>query len=250
MRDMLREELRRIEDVHWWLAGRRDILLHFLGSEVETGRMPRAALDCGCGSGTLLGRIEAGAVAVGLDLHRPEGRTDSPVRFVQGSVEALPFTAGAFDVICAFDVLEHVENDVRTLEQMARCLKPGGRLFVSVPAYAMLWDALDDLAGHVRRYRLRELRAKLKRAGLEAVRLTYFNTFLFPAVLAVRMLRKLERRLGVTSPPSDFAVPRPRALNAMLRAVFASELRLLRRIDFPYGGSILAIAGHGARSGQ
>lgn len=250
MHEKLHEEIRRIEDRHWWLVGRREIFLHFVRSEAGPGRLPHAALDCGCGSGAFVSRVAAAAVAVGLDLRAPEKRGDGRVKFVQGSMEELPFTGGCFDVICAFDVLEHVENDVATLEQMRHCLRPDGRLFISVPAYDMLWDALDDLAGHVRRYRLQELRAKLKSAGFEAVKITYFNTFLFPAVLVVRMARKLKRTLGLKSPPSDFAVPKPRALNALLRAAFESELFLLRWMDFPYGGSILAIAGQRGRSVQ
>jgi hypothetical protein len=82
------------------------------------------------------------------------------------------------------------------------------------------------------------------------LKITYFNTFLFPAVLAIRMVRKLRRRLRMKAPPSDFAIPEPRALNAMLRRVFESERFLLRWMNFPYGGSILAIAGAAERSGQ
>ena len=250
MHETLYEELRCNEDRHWWLVGRRKIFLDFLRQEASRTRFPYSALDCGCGSGAFVSRIDMAAIAVGLDLRPPVRLGDGRVEFVQALIEELPFSDSCFDVICAFDVLEHIENDVATLEQMRHCLKPDGRLFVSVPAYDLLWDVLDDLAGHVRRYRLREVRAKLKSAGFTSTKLTYFNTLLFPAVLAVRLLHKLKRKLGLKPPSSDFAVPRSRALNALLRTVFEFEVHLLRRIDFPYGGSILAIAGHAERSVQ
>jgi SAM-dependent methyltransferase len=163
---------------------------------------------------------------------------------VQAKAEELPFAVGTFDIICAFDVLEHLDNDLAALGQWRDLLKPEGHLLLSVPAYRFLWDSQDDLANHKRRYALRELRGKLADSQLVVRKITYFNTMLFPLVLVIRLLRKAQSMVvGETMNRSDFSLTRAGKVKDLLCEVFSSEIRLLSRLNFPFGGSIFCIAG-------
>jgi SAM-dependent methyltransferase len=69
-----------------------------------------------------------------------------------GEITALPFANGRFDLVAAFDVVEHVEDDRRVFAELTRVLKPGGRLIFSVPLHPAHWTEFDDYVGHARRY--------------------------------------------------------------------------------------------------
>jgi SAM-dependent methyltransferase len=142
-------------------------------------------------------------------------------------------------VAAAFDVVEHIHDDVGALRRMGDALVPGGLLVVTVPANAWLWGPYDELNQHVRRYGRRNLRAALEAAGYHVERTTYFNSFLFPVAAAVRVARRntTYRRDAA----ADWVVP-PRAVNEALARVFAAERRPLRHVDLPFGVSALALA--------
>jgi SAM-dependent methyltransferase len=150
--------------------------------------------------------------------------------------DAIPLEAGRWDAVCLFDVLEHVDAEAAALAACRRLLAPGGRLFVTVPAYAWLWSRHDEVLGHRRRYTAGRLRRVAEAAGLVVERLTYFNTLLAPAIVAVRLARAALRRPG-----HDLDRPAP-LLNRALAACFAAEARLLRWMSPPFGISILLVA--------
>jgi len=85
---------------------------------------------------------------------------------VVGEITALPFAAQRFDLVVAFDVIEHVEDDRRAFREICRVLKPGGHLLLSVPLHAAHWTEFDALVGHARRYDVVDLRALLAEHGL------------------------------------------------------------------------------------
>jgi SAM-dependent methyltransferase len=84
----------------------------------------------------------------------------------------LPFCDGAFQVVCAFEVLEHIPEDQATIAEIARVLRPGGAFFVSVPVNPQLFTAFDTVCGHVRRYDAEALQAQLAQVGLSIERWT------------------------------------------------------------------------------
>jgi SAM-dependent methyltransferase len=151
-----------------------------------------------------------------------------------------PFEAGSFDVVSALDVIEHADDDLALLLEMRRLLRSGGLAVVSVPAYRFLWGPHDDINHHKRRYTAPVLRKQIDRAGLKIVRLTYFNTMFFPAVAGVRLARKL--RGGQSRPKSDFTLTKPGTANNILGRLFAAEAPVLKRMNLPFGVSILALA--------
>jgi SAM-dependent methyltransferase len=156
--------------------------------------------------------------------------------------DAVPFAGGSFDLVCLLDVLEHIDDDRAALRRVRGLLRPGGRLLLTVPAYQWLYGAHDRAHHHRRRYSAADVRRRAREAGLETQRCGYFNTFLFPLVVA----RRIGQRRGEATDSADAALPGP-ALNRLLHTVFSSERWLVPRLLFPFGTSVLAVLarGHG-----
>jgi SAM-dependent methyltransferase len=228
---------------HWWFRGRRRVLLDLIRRASRGIARPRI-LDYGCGTGgntdayTPLGAvvgIEPNADAVAMAHAR------GTARFCRGSGTELPFKAGAFDVAVASDVLEHIEDDLGAVREIARVLRPGGALVVSVPAHPWLFGDHDAALMHFRRYTRDNLRRALSDGGLQVEWMSYWNSALFPAVAAYRLLAPRRGTNGVRSHTGI----EPGLANEPLAGVLALEARLLRYTRLPWGLSLLAIGRRG-----
>lgn len=219
-----------VEGCHWWFGGRAAIITASLGRFVAPGS---SLLDVGCGTGGLTAELSRTYDTRGVD-QEPAAVELARRRGVRATVigpgEPL---SGTHQAVCAFDVLEHMADDVAFVGELRRASVPGGVVAVTVPAYARLWGPMDTLAGHVRRYRLRQLESVMARAGLSRLHATYFNTLLFPAVALLR-LAGFPRSGRELDPP-------PGLLNAPLRRVFAAEAAIAPRVRLPFGASILYV---------
>jgi SAM-dependent methyltransferase len=202
-------------------------------------------LEIGCGTGFVLAGLRQRFPALRLVGGEPSAAGLQIARSRLPGVELrqlvghrLPFDR-EFDVVGCFDVLEHVDDDVRVLAEMRRASAPGGGVLVSVPQHPRLWSAVDEFSEHRRRYTARELRGKLATAGFEVMRTTSFVSLLLPLV-ALSRLRA--RGPGETyDPRTEYRLPR--WLDAALERVMAVERALMRRgVSFPAGSSLLAVA--------
>jgi SAM-dependent methyltransferase len=245
MRREFYAEYFQTEDRHWWFLGRREIFLRlldrYLGPAPENPA--RRVLDVGCGTGTMVRHLSRYGRAEGIDADSEairfcRERGIERVRHVASL--PLPFDEDTFVLVTALDVLEHIDDDAAMLAEIHRVLSPGGKLLVSVPAYRFLWGPQDVISEHKRRYVARELEARLAGAGFELQRLSYFNTFLFPPIAAIRLLRI--SRIRKHELRSDFELTKPGRINALLARLFALEAPLLERLDLPFGVSILGLA--------
>lgn len=236
-----------LEDWHWWFTGRHRILMGVLDRHLPPGGAEgRRLLDFGCGTGTMLRSLVRYGEAVGVDADaeairfcRRRGLKD--VQHLES--DELPFDDDAFDVVTAFDVLEHIDDDARALREIRRVLRPGGTLLLSVPAYRFLWGPQDEIAHHKRRYTAGQVSRRAAAAGFAQRRVSYFNTFLSPVIAGVRLVRPY--RPGSQDLKSDFTMTSPGLLNALLTRVFASETHLVERFDLPFGISILGLFTNG-----
>ena len=226
------ERLAAVEDRMWWTrALRRNLRTAASSATMPNGRL----LDAGCGTGGFLAALTHGA-SVGLDrdgfaCRLAQGKARRPV--AQGSVDDLPFRDAAFDIIVSADVLCHRGVGVeRALGEMYRCLKPGGALIINLPAYLWLYSAHDRAVDNARRFRRREVMELLAAAGFGRIRATYWNTLLFPLMVARRLLPGGGSEVALLPAP----------LERLFDATATIESVLLRSgLRLPFGGSILAV---------
>lgn len=234
----LYEQHLRLEDTHWWFLGRRRLVVHELRRHAGTHAGP--ILDVGCGTGGMLPHLQRCGPAIGLD-SAPEAEAACRRRgvpFVHGWGAQLPFKDGAFGTVTALDVIEHVPDDVGILREMYRVLRPGGLLLLTVPAYQFLWSQHDEFNHHQRRYRRGGLRAVVRESGFSVVKLSYYNTLLFPAAVARKALMRFQQGDG----PASHLEEVPALLNRVLRIVLEREQPLVARWDLPFGASLICAA--------
>jgi len=238
------------EDYWWYRALRRRIARALeragaLPSRGDASSRPPRCLDAGCGSGMVLASLMPRVRAFGLDAS-PEAlalaRSRDLTRLLRAGVEALPLKGDTFDIMISADVLYHrgVADDRAALREAGRCLRPGGVLVVNLPAFSWLRSSHDEAIHTARRYTAREVRAKLRAAGLRPLRVRYWNSLLFPLWALIRLMRRPGRQAGQDVPESDLAAL-PRWLNRTLEMLLALE-EACDFIPWPAGLSILAVA--------
>lgn len=221
-----------LQKEHWWFLGLRRLTARFV-----EGR-PRRVLDAGCGTGHVLAELP-GEIRVGVDVDAASlllARAKGIESLVRGSVEAMPFEDGCFDLIVSFDVVSQsgVQDDREALAGFFRLLRPGGRLILNVPAHEWLRSGHDVIARTRHRYSRRELREILVSVGFSEMKITHRVSLMFPAVV----LRRLTRRNKIET---DVGRPYP-LVNRLFLAILWIEDRLLARVDLPFGLSIFAVA--------
>ena len=231
--------MRLLQENHWWFRGRRAILARLIGG-LDLPR-PARILEVGCGPGGNLGMLKTFGDVTGMEpdaASRAYAAEHAQVPVEGGALPgALPFAPASFDLACAFDVIEHVEEDAASVAAIAGLVKPGGYVAATVPGQPWMWSRHDELHHHKRRYRMRAYRALFEAAGLEIVKASHFNTLLFPPIAAVRALK-----MATDSSAADDDATPPAPLNGLLAGLFAAERHWLRRADLPTGVSMVVIA--------
>ena len=236
-----------LEDDSFWFAHRNAILLEALRAFPPAG----ALFDVGGGNGyvtqTLIAAgfeavlVEPGEVGVRNALRRGI----API--VQATLETARFAPGSLPAIGLFDVLEHVQDDSEFLASAGRVLRPGGRLYVAVPALEWLWSDADAGCGHFRRYRRSQLVTALERARFHVEYSTYFFSQLVLPVLFGRALpswlRRTAPKLTLQQRAEREHRPHSAWVHALLRRATAFECARIRaRRALPLGSSCLAVA--------
>ena len=233
--------LAALEAGNFWFEARNRLLVWALRRYFHTAR---SFLEIGCGTGFVLAGIRrafpalalAGAEIFSEGLAHAGERAPGAALF-QMDARRMPFEE-EFDVVGAFDVLEHIEQDVAVLSEMFRAVRPGGGIMLTVPQHPFLWSRVDEHARHKRRYTRGELIGKVRGAGFEIARATSFVSLLLPAMAISRIAAGTARR----SDPLPELGMGPR-MNAALTRVLAVERTLIERgVSFPAGGSLLVVA--------
>ncbi len=226
------------EDEHWWFCGRRTIAETVIGGL----GLPKDAriVEIGAGTGGNIAMLErfGDVQAVEMsDLARQIAWEKTGREFLYGYLpDRIPVVPGSVDLICLFDVLEHVDEDEASLAAMRRLLKPDGRIVLTVPAHQWLWSAHDVGLHHMRRYSRSLLRSRIEQAGYRIDKLTYTNAALFP----VAIMARLADRVRGARAASGQAMP-PKPLNAAMKALFSAERMILPTAALPFGVSLLAV---------
>ena len=162
------------------------------------------------------------------------------LNIINGSILELPFANETFDIVCAFDVIEHVEDDLTAVAEMKRVCKNGGLIAVTVPAFMSLWSQHDVVNHHFRRYTNANLLQLFDDIKLKPTTATYFNTLLFSPIFIFRMLGKLVPQKWIRKGAgSDATIMKEEGvLNSLLYHIFGAELFLLKYMKLPFGVSI------------
>jgi SAM-dependent methyltransferase len=242
-----------VEDRHFWFWTRNKVIATMVKQLTASMAPGYLVLEAGCGTGNVLRVLEqtcSRGLVIGMDmfpegLHYARQRTSCPL--IQGDVNAPPF-AKQFDLICLFDVLEHLPDDIQVLVNLRGMLSQDGVLLLTVPAHPSLWSYFDEASHHFRRYKLHELRSKLIGAGYHVEYITHYMATVFPLVWLGRRLRSLNRRQG--APDIDGAKALASAelriipvVNSLLALLLSLEVRLIaRRRHLLMGTSLLAVA--------
>lgn len=233
-----------VEDRFWWYVGMRRIFVSLLERHYPSGG-DLSILDAGCGTGGNLASLRRFGPVTGVDLSAEAlrfcaERAVEGCRFAQSSLTKLPFDDNSFDFVTSFDVICCIDDDEAAFGELARVLKPGGRLLVNLPAYNFLRSEHDVAVFIKRRYTRSLLAERFARAGLRTERTTYANTILFPVAAAVRLALK-RKGLKESEARSDLK-PLPRVLNRLLIGVLAAENALLKSVNLPFGLSVIGTA--------
>ena len=201
----------------------------------------RSLLEVGCGTGFVLAGLHEAfpefqltgseVSTAGLDVAR---RRVGSAELFQMDARRLPFDA-EFDIVAAFDVLEHIAEDETVLAELGRSVRPGGGVIITVPQHPRLWSRVDEFSCHERRYTRRDLVARIERAGLDVIRATSFVTLLLPAMWLVRARA---RRHDQFDPLQEYRTG-ARADRALEHVMTVERLLIRAGLNLPVGGSLL-----------
>jgi ubiquinone/menaquinone biosynthesis C-methylase UbiE len=236
------EQLARLEAKNFWFRSRNRLIIWALEHYFPQAKN---LLEIGCGTGFVLSGIEQAfpeLILKGSEIFTTglgfAAQRLSKVELFQMDARKIPFES-EFDVIGAFDVLEHIQEDTTVLREMHRAVHQRGGILLTVPQHPWLWSQADDYAHHVRRYRAKELKAKVEHAGFKVVKIASFVSLLLPLMLLSRLQQQ--------RPNPDYdATSELRIsgwMNAILENVLSAERALIQGgISFPAGGSLLLVA--------
>ena len=233
------DRLYDVEENSFWFQARNKLILWAMNRY-----FPNAEnfMEIGCGTGFVLNAVanqRPGMNVVGTELFLSglrfaRKRLGDRARMIQMDARKIPFDA-EFDVVGAFDVLEHIEKDEDVLVQMRNAVKPGGGVIITVPQHVWLWSSLDVIAKHERRYSKGELVEKMEKAGLKCIYATSFVSLPVPLMLASRL-----RKMDLNKAQAELSLPW--ILDRIIRGVMLLERTAIRcGLRFPVGGSLLVV---------
>lgn len=235
--------LAQAESQHFWFRSRNQLILWALGKY-----FPEASslMEVGCGTGFVLAGIAKQYPRirlVGSEIYTSglafAAQRLPGVELVQMDARSLPYVA-EFDVVSAFDVIEHIKEDELVLQNIHRAIKPGGGCLITVPQHMWLWSAIDEQACHQRRYEASDLHAKIKAAGFQILHSTSFVSFLLPVMALSRYLQK---KVPDHEDDATKGLKISPWLNTLFFQLLGAESALIKKgMNFPLGGSRLIVA--------
>ncbi len=232
-----------LEGSHFWFRARNEVITAIMRHYGVGGTSDARILEVGCGNANVANHLSQnlGVQVWGGDLFAEAlnfSRERSDLPLIQLDTRCLPFD-GSLDIVCMFDVLEHLQAESEILAQAHRALRPGGRIVLTVPAHRRLWSYFDELSHHQRRYGKAELRQKLEAAGFDVEICSYYMMALLPLVLVGRRIQAWRRSDVNRMAEADFRVVP--LVNEVLYWLCSAEKWLVPRVGMPFGTSLIAV---------
>ncbi len=228
-----------LERNHWWFRARLNIIELLIGS-LTTGNKKILNVGAATGATSIMLQKYGDVTSLEYDKDCCEFTSSKTgLEIINGSITELPFENNTFDFVCAFDVIEHVEDHQKAAQELIRTCKPGGYIFCTVPAYQFLWSKHDEVNQHFRRYRLRDFSNLFQ--GISHIYKGYFNFFLFPMIAILRLSDKILKLNSIRKDAgSDFSIIKNTTLNSLFFKIMNAEIFFIKkRISLPFGVSIL-----------
>lgn len=237
------EEMYKNENNYWWFVGTRNIIFSqinkFFGNNNDL-----KILDIGCGTGIVIKRLEKYGNVFGMDI------SDKAISFcnkrgikniIKANAIKLPFNNNTFDLITILDVLEHIENEEAAISETYRVLKSNGVAVITVPAFCFLWSDHDIALHHFRRYGIRDIKNKLLKNNFKILFASHYNMFLFLPIAFIRLVNNIFKKSKNVSEKKTDISHLPKIINQALMFLLNTEAKLLKKIVFPAGVSIILV---------
>jgi 2-polyprenyl-3-methyl-5-hydroxy-6-metoxy-1,4-benzoquinol methylase len=228
------------EQTYWWFVGRRKIIKNILNQYLP--RNNYNILDWGCGTGANFNILKQFGTVLGVDASKTAINECKSKGFnnvlLNDSINTFQ-TNIPIDLFTSFDVLEHLKDDNKFLQNIHKIIKKDSYVLVTVPTYQFLWSNLDEIVGHERRYNRSELISKFENNGFRVLKASYFNTILSPIFIVVRLLQKVSNKKAVLE---DLIFEVPPIINNILKQILIIESKLLQKYNFSFGTSIILLA--------
>lgn len=248
MEKLYYKEYYKNERNHWWFKARMRILAEVLETKIPLQpNKGTQILNTGAATGATSVMLKEYGHVLSLEYDKDCSEFLSEVlneEVVNASLTELPMENEQFDLICAFDVIEHIEDHNVVLQEIHRTLLPDGHVYITVPAFMLMWSKHDDINHHCRRYRMPELVRLLENNGFEVTYRSYFNFWLFLPILLARMVSNLfaKTKGDDVNTGSDFETFQDSSINTLFYHIFKSEKALLKgKFSFPFGVSAMII---------
>lgn len=237
------------ERKHWFFRARNAIIMSHI-EELIGDRTDLKILNVGVATGhtsELLSRYgTVKSVEYDTECYQFVKETLPELDLIQGSIMELPFEDDSYDLVCAFDVIEHIEDDQTGVNEMKRVCADDGHIVITVPAFMSLWSHHDVINHHFKRYRKNEIKTLIS-DDQNIEYLGYFNFFLFIPVWLFRRLNNFfsfhkQKAIDDDTAGSDLDYFNGDGLiSKLLYRVLSSELSMIRRrVVLPFGVSVLA----------
>ena len=242
------KEYYELERNHWWFVAREGILSNYIQQLIKQGQLPSTdlkILNVGCGPGRSSEYLSKFGKVTSIEYDKfccEFASEKTGLEIINGSITELPFSDNSFDLVCAFDVIEHVEADQLAVNELKRVTKNESLILITVPAFMSLWSHHDVINHHFKRYKIKEINQLFDSTNDgNKVFDTYFNSFLFLPIYFFRKVSNLlklgQKRKGSGS---DFEAFKPGILNTILYRIMYFESKLINKeIRFPFGVSII-----------
>lgn len=232
----------QIQDRHWWWLGRERIMEALINRFVDTSTKLRVA-DVGCGFGANIPFLRRYGDVTGLELDRQaigavKSKWGNSVRAVRWQ-SPNPLSM-RFDLMLFADVLEHIPDDLGTVDWIFTHLDHGGYALITVPAHRMLWSQMDEVLHHCRRYTKSSLQSLFDQR-FEIVYCSYYNMLLSPVKVCFILFDRIKRKLFPSTPLRSYNDVPPKLVNSLFKHILFTECSLIRRATIPFGVSLICL---------
>lgn len=220
------------QETNWWFKARKNIVSNTINKYIT--KKDNKILEIGCGYGIMTTMLNNQGEVDGIEPYADcynYLRKNVKGNFIKKSI--LDYnTTKKYDIVALFDVLEHIEDDSKTVQKIRNLLNKNGKVILTVPAYMFLWSHHDDTNKHYRRYTNKTLTELFEKNGFKIKKISYFNTLLFPLAVIQKITQTKKSK---TFSPNKL-------LNCTFYKIFNIESRIVPNINFPFGVSLILIA--------